>query len=158
MSRANGWAGERAVEQCVCEDTSCVSAHVRFIACERHSEMLLMPLKYRHAEAIPHLYRSHTFSLLHITHLLCLPTRIPSQRLNSIRRLRLRWAIRALPYLRRGPSHRLAYREDTANWERAWGIIAGMQGLRDLFVVLVDPSAQGTVSYTHLTLPTIYSV
>ncbi|KAJ4376162.1 hypothetical protein N0V83_001443 [Neocucurbitaria cava] len=58
----------------------------------------------------------------------------------NIRVLRLRWAIRALPYLRRGG--RLAYREDTANWERGWAIIAGMQGLRDLYVALVDPSPQ----------------
>ena len=59
-----------------------------------------------------------------------------------IRTLHLRWAIRALPYLRRGPSNRLAYREDTANWEKGWGIIAGMQGLRHLQVMLIDPSPQ----------------
>ena len=65
---------------------------------------------------------------------------MPPQRLNSIRVLRLRWAIRALPYLQRGD--KLAYREDTANWERGWEIIAGMQGLRELYIVLVDPSPQ----------------
>ncbi|OAL48931.1 hypothetical protein IQ07DRAFT_588318 [Pyrenochaeta sp. DS3sAY3a] len=93
-----------------------------------------------YSEAVPHLYRAHTFSLLHITHLLYLPTRVPQPRLNTIRVLRLRWAIRALPYLRRGKG--LAYREDTANWERGWAILASMTGLRDLFVVLVDPSPQ----------------
>ena len=97
----------------------------------------------RYSESIPHLYRPHTFSLLHLTHLLYLPSRLPQPRINSIRTLRLRWAIRALPYLRRGPTQRLAYREDTANWERGWGILAGMKGLRDLYVVLVDPSPQG---------------
>ncbi|KAJ5058595.1 hypothetical protein J3E74DRAFT_7577 [Bipolaris maydis] len=96
-----------------------------------------------YAEAIPHLYRTHTFSLLHITHLLYLPSSVPQLRLNMIRTLHLRWAIRALPYLRRGPSSRVAYREDTANWERGWAIIAGMQGLRELYVVLIDPSPQG---------------
>jgi hypothetical protein len=96
----------------------------------------------RYSEAISHLYRPHTFSLLHVTHLLYLPIRMPQPRLNSIRTLRLRWAIRALPYLRRGPAQRLAYREDTANWERGWAIIASMTGLRDLYVVLSDPSPQ----------------
>jgi hypothetical protein len=78
-----------------------------------------------------------------MTHLLYLPTRIPHQRLNSIRTLRVRWAIRALPCLRRGPSQSVAYREDTLNWERGWSIIASMTGLRDLYVVISDPSPQG---------------
>ncbi|KNG45530.1 hypothetical protein TW65_07781 [Stemphylium lycopersici] len=95
-----------------------------------------------YSEAIPQLYRAQTFSLLHITHLLYLPSSIPQPRLNSIRTLHLRWAIRALPYLRRGPSSRVAYREDTENWEKGWRIIAGMQRLRNLYVVLVDPSPQ----------------
>ncbi|OAK95329.1 hypothetical protein IQ06DRAFT_284192 [Phaeosphaeriaceae sp. SRC1lsM3a] len=95
-----------------------------------------------YAEAVPHLYRSHAFSLLHSTHLLYLPTRIPQPRIETIRALRLRWAIRGLPQLRRGPSQRLAYREDTANWERGWAIIAGMAGLRDLYVAIIDPSPQ----------------
>jgi hypothetical protein len=97
----------------------------------------------RYNEAIPHLYRSHTFSLLHITHLLYLPTHLPQQRLNFIRKLNLRWAIRALPYLRRGTAQRLAYREDTVNWEKEWNILASMTGLRDLYIVLIDPSPQG---------------
>ncbi|RYO26445.1 hypothetical protein AA0113_g12460 [Alternaria arborescens] len=95
-----------------------------------------------YSEAIPYLYSAHTFSLLHITHLLYLPSSIPQPRLDSIRTLHLRWTIRALPYLRRGPSNRLAYREDTANWEKSWGIIASMQGLRHLQVMLIDPSPQ----------------
>jgi hypothetical protein len=78
-----------------------------------------------------------------MTHLLYLPTRLPQQRMNSIRTLRLRWAIRAMPYLCRGPSRRIAYREDTLNWERGWSIIASMKGLRDLYVVITDPSPQG---------------
>jgi hypothetical protein len=94
----------------------------------------------RYSEAISHLYRSHTFSLLHITHLLYLPSAFPQPRLNNIRTLHLRWAIRGFPYLRRGPTHRLAYREDTVNWKRGWGIIAGMEGLRNLYVAVVDPS------------------
>ncbi|KAF2727209.1 hypothetical protein EJ04DRAFT_479405 [Polyplosphaeria fusca] len=93
-----------------------------------------------YTEAIPHLYAPHTFSLLHVTHLLYLPTRLPSARLNSIRTLRLRWAIRALPFLRRGPSRKYAYPEDTVNWQRGWQILARMKGLRDLRVVLVDPT------------------
>ena len=108
----------------------------------RRDEWLIQHCINRYSEAITHLYRPHTFSLLHLTHLLYLPTRLPQQRLNTIRTLRLRWAIRALPYLRRGPTHRLAYREDTQNWERGWSIIAGMTGLRDLYVVLIDPSPQ----------------
>jgi hypothetical protein len=55
----------------------------------------------------------------------------------------VRWAIRALPYLCRGPSQRVAYREDTLNWERGWSTIANMTGLRDLYVAIVDPSPQG---------------
>jgi hypothetical protein len=95
----------------------------------------------RYFEAVPHLYTPHAFSLLHPTHLLFLPTHLAHTHL--IRTLRIRWAIRALPYLRRGPANRLAYREDTVNWERGWSIIAGMAGLRELFVVVVDPSPNG---------------
>ncbi|KAI4608038.1 hypothetical protein J4E83_009221 [Alternaria metachromatica] len=95
-----------------------------------------------YSEAISYLYRAHTFSLLHITHLLYLPASIPQPRLNSIRTLHLRWAIRALPYMSRGPSNRVVYRDDTANWEKAWTIIANMQGLRHLRVILMDPSPQ----------------
>ncbi|RYN43472.1 hypothetical protein AA0112_g836 [Alternaria arborescens] len=102
----------------------------------------LRRMVYEYSEAIPYLYSAHTFSLLHITHLLYLPSSIPQPRLDSIRTLHLRWTIRALPYLRRGPSNRLAYREDTANWEKSWGIIASMQGLRHLQVMLIDPSPQ----------------
>lgn len=105
-------------------------------ACAR----MLRVCRRMYSEAVPHLYRPHHFSLLHITHLLYLPKRLPQPRLNTIRTLRLRWAIRALPYFRRGSS--LAYRDDTKNWERAWAILASMQGLRDLYVVLVDPSPQ----------------
>jgi hypothetical protein len=109
----------------------------------------------RYSEAIPHLYKPHTFSLLHATHLLCLPSRTPQQRLDSIRTLRLRWAIRALPYLRRGPAHRLAYHEDTMNWEKGWAILASMQGLRDLHVVITDPSPQHMWESNWLELETL---
>ncbi|KAG9194847.1 hypothetical protein G6011_04882 [Alternaria panax] len=112
-------------------------------------------LGFRYSEAIPYLYSAHTFSLLHITHLLCLPSSIPQPRLDSIRTLHVRWAIRALPYLRRGPSNRLAYREDTANWERAWRIIAGMHGLRHLQVMLIDPSPQQLWEITWVELEDI---
>ncbi|KAF1962092.1 hypothetical protein CC80DRAFT_588706 [Byssothecium circinans] len=105
-------------------------------ACSR----ILRTCRRMYREAVPHLYTPHTFSLLHITHLLYLPSRIPQPRLNTIRTLRLRWAIRALPYFRRGMSNRLAYPEDTANWEKAWGILASMRGLQDLRVVIVDSS------------------
>ncbi|KAF2650733.1 hypothetical protein K491DRAFT_608311 [Lophiostoma macrostomum CBS 122681] len=96
-----------------------------------------------YSEAISSLYRPHTFSLLHITHLLYLPSRLPTPRLNNIRTLRLRWAIRALPFLRR-PIHssRYAYREDTDNWIRVWKMLADMRGLRDLYIVITDPSPQ----------------
>lgn len=97
----------------------------------------------RYSECIYFLYAHHTFSLLHATHLLALPKRIPQQRLNAIRHLRLRWQIRALPYLRRGSSTKYAYREDTENWEKGWAILASMKGLKSLSVTLVDPSAQG---------------
>jgi len=139
----------------VCEDACALERTGRDCKCRvlvggRKSEKLnaaclnmLVVCRRMYSEAIAHLYRPHVFSLLHTTHLLYLPTCIPSQRLNSIRILHLRWAIRALPYLRRGPRHRLAYREDTANWERGWEIIASMQGMRDLYVVLTDPSPQG---------------
>jgi hypothetical protein len=49
--------------------------------------------------------------------------------------------IRALPYFRR--SNRLAYPDDTANWEKTWDILAGMAGLRELRVVLLDKSVDG---------------
>ncbi|KAF2865441.1 hypothetical protein BDV95DRAFT_507112 [Massariosphaeria phaeospora] len=100
---------------------------------------LLKTCRRVYSEAIAHLYTPHTFSLLHLTHLLYLPSRLPAPRLNTIRTLRLRWTLRALPYLRRQPSDRLAYPEDTANWARAWAILAGMQNLRTLYVVLIDP-------------------
>lgn len=106
----------------------------------RECGALLRSCRRIYSEAVPHLYTQHTFSLLHLTHLLYLPSRLPVPRLNTIRTLRLRWAIRALPYLRRGPSKRLAYPDDTSNWARGWAILAGMQGLRDVYVVLVDPS------------------
>ncbi|KAF2475149.1 uncharacterized protein BDR25DRAFT_100282 [Lindgomyces ingoldianus] len=93
-----------------------------------------------YSEAISILYKAHPFSLLHSTHLLYLPTHLPSPRLNNIRILRLRWAIRALPYFRRPHSKKIAYPEDTLNWQRGWHIIASMKGLRELFVVLADPS------------------
>ncbi|ORY14384.1 hypothetical protein BCR34DRAFT_599163 [Clohesyomyces aquaticus] len=102
-----------------------------------------------YSEAISTLYKFHTFSLLHSTHLLYLPSRLPAPRLNNIRSLRLRWAIRALPYYRRprmppkpcsSKVQPLAYPEDTQNWQRGWHIIASMRGLRELFVVLTDPS------------------
>lgn len=97
----------------------------------------------RYSECIYSLYAEHTFSLLHANHLLALPKRIPQQRLNAIRHLRLRWQIRALPYLRHGSSAKYAYREDTENWEKGWAILAGMRGLKSLAVTLVDPSNQG---------------
>ena len=102
---------------------------------------MLMPNRY--SECIYHLYANHTFSLLHATHLLALPKRVPQQRLNAIRHLRLRWHIRALPYLRRTGTSKYAYNEDTANWEKGWAILASMKGLDSLSVTLVDPSAQG---------------
>lgn len=43
--------------------------------------------------------------------------------------------------MRRG--NKIAYREDTANWEKGWRILAEMQGLRDLYIALVDPSQHG---------------
>lgn len=90
-----------------------------------------------------YLYAEHIFSILHINHLLTLPKRLPQQRLNTIRHLRLRWSIRALPYLRHGSSTKFAYHEDTETWERGWSLLAGMQGLETLHVVLIDPSLQG---------------
>lgn len=103
----------------------------------------------RYTEAIPFLYKPHTFSLLHLTHLLFLPQRLPVSRLNSIRSLRLRLTIRGLPYYSRQPlsrtsshlktskSAKLAYPEDTTNWTRCWEIIGSMKGLRELYVVLI---------------------
>ena len=96
----------------------------------------------RYSECIYYLYAEHTFSLLHASHLLALPKRIPQQRLNAIRHLRLRWQIRALPYLRRISSSKIAYREDTEKWEKGWAILASMKELKSLNVTLVDPSAQ----------------
>ena len=40
-------------------------------------------------------------------------------------------------------SNRLAYPEDTANWEKAWDILGSMRGLQDLYVVIVDSSRDG---------------
>ncbi|KAF2123146.1 hypothetical protein BDV96DRAFT_481341 [Lophiotrema nucula] len=97
-----------------------------------------------YTEAIPLLYAPHTFSLLHPTHLLYLPTRLPLPRIDTIRTLRLRWSIRALPYLRRGASKKYAYPEDTSNWQRGWQILANMKSLRDLYVVLIDPTPGST--------------
>ncbi|KAF2276811.1 uncharacterized protein EI97DRAFT_433042 [Westerdykella ornata] len=90
-------------------------------------------------ETMPYLYTPHTFSFLHITHLLHLPSRLPAVRLDSIRTVRLRWTIRTLPFLKRSiSSKRYAYPEDTANWVNGWEILANMQGLRDLFVTLTE--------------------
>lgn len=109
----------------------------------------------RYSECIYFLYAHHDFSLLHATHLLALPKRIPQQRLNAIRHLRLRWQIRALPYLRRGSSTKFAYREDTENWEKGWVILASMTGLKSLIVVLVDPSSQGIWENNWLELESV---
>jgi hypothetical protein len=99
----------------------------------------------RYTEAAPHLYSPHIFSLLHITHLLFLPTHVPQPRLDTIRILRLKWAIRGMPYFHRNPSSkRPAYPEDTANWEKGWDIMSRMKALRDLRVVIVDPSPDST--------------
>ena len=97
----------------------------------------------RYSECIYHLYANHIFSLLHAGHLLALSKRVPQQRLNAMRHLKLRWQIRALPYLRRTGSSKYAYHEDTANWEKGWAILASMKGLQSLAVTLVDTSAQG---------------
>ncbi|KAF9739801.1 hypothetical protein PMIN01_02435 [Paraphaeosphaeria minitans] len=99
---------------------------------------------YEYTEAAPHLYAPHTFSFLHITHLLYLPSHVPQPRLDTIRILRLKWTIRGMPYFRRNPSSkRPAYPEDTANWEKGWDILASMKRLRDLRVSIVDPSPEG---------------
>lgn len=98
----------------------------------------------RYTEAAPHLYSPHIFSLLHVTHLLFLPTHVPQPRLDTIRTLRLKWTIRGMPYFRRNPhSKRPVYPEDTANWEKSWDILSRMKALRDLKVSIVDPSAEG---------------
>ncbi|KAJ4351617.1 uncharacterized protein N0V89_006960 [Didymosphaeria variabile] len=99
---------------------------------------------YEYTESAPHLYSPHIFSLLHVTHLLFLPTHIPQPRLDTIRTLRLKWAIRGMPYFRRNPSSkRPAYPEDTANWEKGWDILSRMRGLKDLRVAIIDPSPEG---------------
>ncbi|KAF2197640.1 hypothetical protein GQ43DRAFT_466258 [Delitschia confertaspora ATCC 74209] len=93
-----------------------------------------------YTESIPHFYTSHTFSLLHISHLILLSKCLPSPHLNYIRTLRLRWRIRGLPFYRRVNEHNtLAYPEDTAQWLKAWEILKRMEGLRNLHVVLSDP-------------------
>jgi hypothetical protein len=62
-----------------------------------------------------------------------------------IRVLRVRWTIRALPFLRRATSpKRYAYREETENWIRAWNILAHLEGLEDLCVVLGEIKPQLT--------------
>ncbi|KZM22039.1 hypothetical protein ST47_g6778 [Ascochyta rabiei] len=104
---------------------------------------LIRSCRRMYSECIYFLYAEHTFSLLHANHLLALPKRIPEQRLNAIRHLRLRWQIRALPYLRRISSSKYAYREDTAKWETGWHVLASMKGLESLSVTLIDPSNQG---------------
>ncbi|KAF2014754.1 hypothetical protein BU24DRAFT_463516 [Aaosphaeria arxii CBS 175.79] len=104
---------------------------------------MLRACRRMYTEAIPHLYAPHTFSLLHVTHLLYLPKRVPFPRLDTIRKLRVRWSIRALPYLRRPTDpKRYAYPEDTTNWQHGWRIMSEMKGLRDLYVVVSDPSPQ----------------
>ncbi|KAF1918430.1 hypothetical protein BDU57DRAFT_556010 [Ampelomyces quisqualis] len=105
---------------------------------------LLRTCRRLYSEVIPGLYRPHSFSLLHSTHLLYLPARLPQPRIDSIRTLHLRWPIRGMPYLRRdSSSKRIAYPEDTKNWERGWSVLAGMVGLRQLHVVVIDPSPGG---------------
>ncbi|KAL5399307.1 hypothetical protein PMIN06_007182 [Paraphaeosphaeria minitans] len=115
--------------------------------CERLSRAcvkMLVVCRRMYTEAAPHLYAPHTFSFLHITHLLYLPSHVPQPRLDTIRILRLKWTIRGMPYFRRNPSSkRPAYPEDTANWEKGWDILASMKRLRDLRVSIVDPSPEG---------------
>jgi hypothetical protein len=110
---------------------------------DRSMLAMLKSCRRLYSEAIVDLYRPHTFSLLHITHLLYLPSRLPGPRLDQIRTIRLRWAIRALPFLKRPVSpKRYAYPEDTANWIQGWKTLANMKGLRELYVLLTDPSPQ----------------
>jgi hypothetical protein len=99
-----------------------------------------------YSESIHYLYNPHTFSLLHAAHLIFLPEHLPLPRLNMIRKLRVRWTIRALPFLRRPNSPKsYAYKEETANWIKAWNILAHMEGLEDLYVVLGEMRPQVTI-------------
>ncbi|KAF1972439.1 hypothetical protein BU23DRAFT_467815 [Bimuria novae-zelandiae CBS 107.79] len=106
---------------------------------------MLVTCRRMYTEAAPHLYSPHIFYLLHVTHLLFLPTHVPQPRLNTIRTLRLKWTIRALPYFTRSTKRnaRPAYPEDTANWEKGWTILSRMSRLQDLRVTIVDPSPEG---------------
>ncbi|KAH7132607.1 hypothetical protein B0J11DRAFT_522092 [Dendryphion nanum] len=134
-----------------CQDNEVLECNCRVLVGGRDSNQRLLGVmgvlkscRRMYSEAIPYLYSQHIFSLLHITHFLYLPTRVPAPRLDTIRILRVRWAIRALPYLRRPTQQkRFAYPEDTENWQRAWRAMSEMKGLRDLYVVLCDPSPQG---------------
>jgi hypothetical protein len=143
-------ATSRAKEQSDCECKILVGGVALATKLDPACLRLLKVCRRMYHETLPHLYTPHTFSLLHPTHLLYLPTRLPSTHLTKIRALHLRMPIRALPYFRRVMDlrkgfQRLAYPEDTANWIRTWEILAdmGKGGLRDLRVVVLDKSPDG---------------
>ncbi|OCK73960.1 hypothetical protein K432DRAFT_387092 [Lepidopterella palustris CBS 459.81] len=99
---------------------------------------LLLTCRQAYSESIEFLYTHTTFSILYTPHLLHLSLLLPAPRLSSIRTLCIRWHIRGLPYYTRPGRPGVAFPEDTAHWQRLWQIIANLQGLRDLYVVLVD--------------------
>lgn len=83
------------------------------------------------------LYSQNVFFFNQLDAVLNFSSTILPQRLHTIRSLRLRWYFTFpfhsdfgsdVPSLRLHPPH------DEATWAKVWGIIAGMQGLRDLRV------------------------
>ncbi|KAF2501941.1 hypothetical protein BU16DRAFT_424012, partial [Lophium mytilinum] len=99
---------------------------------------ILVTCRQIYSEAIEYLYSANTFSLLYSNHLIHLSTLLIPARLNAIRVLRIRWAIRGLPYYVRPSGEHLTFREDTEYWQQSWRALAQMRGLRDLRIRLVD--------------------
>ncbi|KAI9800270.1 MAG: hypothetical protein M1833_003384 [Piccolia ochrophora] len=91
-----------------------------------------------YSEAITILYAHTTFDLAGLDSLLFLSSTILPQRLNTIRSIDLFWDFRYLDSPYSDTARPFDFPHDVATWERAWRVLAGMEGLRELKVMLVD--------------------
>lgn len=101
---------------------------------------LLQTCRQIYSEAIEILYSKNTFSMLHLGRLLHFSFTVLPQRMNAIRSLELGWYLNSIYPYDTGctwNSQNPPAPYDKTTWERAWAILAGMDGLRNLRVDLV---------------------
>ena len=98
-----------------------------------HGTSLLMTCHQIYQEAIDLLYTTNTFIVYDFSTLSTFAQSIPSQRLNSIRRLKIHYSpITSVPYV-----HERTRQYDLPfDLQEFWGIVVGMEGLRSLDIDL----------------------